>query len=613
MSLPILFDIETDGLLPELTRVHVIVLGEVPSKGDVKWKVYHDEPEVAERAGTIAEALQILQDAPALIGHNILSFDLPALSKVYPQFSYSGRVWDTVVMSRFAYSDRKERDFALVKAGKLPGNMVGQHSLASWGARLGYAKGEWSDWSCLSEGMIEYCVRDCEVNVRLARILLAECRRPDITLAGGIEMEHEFAQILEDIERNGARLDMKAAEDLLARLVARKAELEQEIHEVFPPLEVPYKIRKDNGKRTRMFCPVRKGMYDNKLVPFEPNSRQMLAARLQLQRSWIPRELSQKTLKPAMHEQVLLELAEVYPEVQKVMEYYIVRARIGMLETGKSSYLSLADEDGYIHGRVMHIGTVTHRCSHSRPNLGNVTAKGKPYGEEMRRLFIPRPGMIQAGADADGLELCMLGHYLSAYDGGAYIQALMKGNKADGTDPHSIHAQAISTVHPVSRDGGKPITYAFLYGAGDAKLGAMVDGDVTKGKKVRAALLRHVNGLGPLVKELQKRVRQSGNLYPFRERRVGIRSPHSALNTLLQTSGAICMKYFTVYLVEELGNRAILSGHIHDEVQSSILVQDKQAFSDAVRLAGERTTEHLGVAIPLTFSAKFGTNWADTH
>lgn len=611
-------DIETNGFLAEVHTIHCLVVYCLDTD---EIRAYHNDPTIFPKHGTIAEGIEVLNQADVIAGHNWTDYDGPVLEKLRGrEYAPTAEIHDTVVWSRLCFSDRRERDFRLKDQGRLEGRYVGQHSLASWGARFGYPKGDWSSWEKFEQGMLTYCIRDVKVNVRLYRFL--EGHLPTKVCGGrtAAQVEGVFADILGQQERTGVQLDRKAGEKLLGKLLARRAELLEEIHRVFPARLDWYKINKRTGKRASRFCKVRQGKFENKLVPFKPTSRMQLADRLQQKYGWVPTELSKKTMRPLMHEKILVELAEVYPEVKLVSEYYIIEDRISLLEEGPSGYFQLCDENDVLHGRTLHIGAVTHRCTHSKPNTGNVTSIRKPYGLEIRELFVPFDGFIQAGFDADGLELVMKAHYLSRYDGGRFTKILLEGNKADGTDAHTLNAAAINEVTPCNRDQGKNFTYAFMYGAGDAKLGAMAGGPSKLGRRIRRALKKSIKGLEPLLDALEERYKQDRNITSLDGRRVGVRSVHALLNTLLQSAGAVVMKWVTVFLHEELLARGVVpgvdyiqTGHIHDEVQGSLRPHLKAEFSEAVTAAFERTTEALGLRCPATGSADFGASWADTH
>lgn len=621
----LVYDCETNGLLSTVSKLHCLVVQNVDGSDP---KVFHDDPACKPRHGSLREGVDFLEGASDAVyaGHNILEYDAPVLHKLGLIKKDSPlldplRTLDTLVASRLVYSDRKERDFALNKKEKLPGRYIGQHSLAAWGHRIGEFKGDYDGgWEELSQDMLDYCIQDVNVNAKLLREVIIP-RLPKFKSGGltTVQVEHLFAKQLFEQQRRGVRLDKTAGIKLLEHLSIRRAELEEEIRKEFPDQVKPYKPY-PNGKPRLLYCKIRNGKFDHKIIPFNPGSRQQLAARLIKKYGWVPRELT-ATHKPAMHEQVLLDLCDIYPEVKLILEWLICNSRITILADGPQSYFGLVDSEGLLHGRTTHIGTVTHRCAHSKPNLGNVTSVRKPYGLELRSIFIPFPGYEQAGWDADGLELRMLAHYLGRYDDGFYANAVLHGDKSKGTDPHSLHAGAISTVTPCDRDKGKTFTYAYLYGAGDEKLGKIAGGDRRLGKRVRASLGENIPGLSQLVKDIGIRAAQPGHsLSSLDKRRVGIRHEHAALNSLLQTAGAVVMRWVPVLFYEELekvgiipGEDFLQTGHIHDEVQGSLKLGLREPFQEALSCAFSRATEALKLRCPVTGSADFGSSWADTH
>jgi DNA polymerase-1 len=632
--LRILADLETDNLLDKVTRIHCLMAQDIDDPFE-EIRCYHDDPTILPHHGTLKEGIAWLKTADLLYGHNWTDYDDQVLVKLGPTHGFSwsetpsSKVLDTVVESRLIASDRKEKDFSLQKARRMdavpfPGRYIGSHGLAAWGARLGEAKGEFSDFSVFTEDMLHYGMQDIRTNRRLLDYLLP--RSPAYSYEGTTtsQVEQFFSQVMTRQQTHGIRLDTKAGEELLLTLVSRRIELEALIQEEFPPLQVPYKRHKTTGKRARRLCPIRGEKHDNKLVPFNPGSRPQLAVRLERKHGWVPEEIHKKTGNPVMEERILLSLAEDYPEVGLIAEYLVVNSRISILQDSPRSYFKLA-ENGRLHGRTIHIGTLTHRVAHSSPNLGNVTSVSKPYGKELRAIFIADEGMEQAGFDAAGIQLRGLGHYLAKYDGGAYGLAVTQGTEEEGTDAHSLHARAISEATECSRTKGKGFTYAFLFGAQNAKLGRMAGGSKALGARIRASLTKNINGLGPLIDSLTKDGEQPspltrGWLLTPDKRRVGLRHKHAVLNTLLMSFEAAVMKWMLFYFYEELESRGIIpgvdyiqTGFIHDEVQGSLKPGLREPFQAAVTAAFARAQKALGIRVPIDGTAKFGRSWADTH
>jgi DNA polymerase I-like protein with 3'-5' exonuclease and polymerase domains len=234
----------------------------------------------------------------------------------------------------------------------------------------------------------------------------------------------------------------------------------------------------------------------------------------------------------------------------------------------------------------------------------------------MRALFTALPGYRMAGGDASGLELRMLAHYLGKWDGGAYAAIV------DGGDPHSLHRDAINeyTSYGVSRDQTKTIGYAWLYGAGDDKLGRIVNRDKRAGARIREALRTKIAGMDPLLRVLEERVKNGGSITSLDGRRVGVRHSHAALNSLLQSAGAVVMRWFPYFLERELSQHAVRWNedyiphlHVHDEIQGSIRIGKEENFKQAFSSAFQATQVDLCLRVPLRCEVKFGNNWAETH
>ena len=606
----VVFDIETNPL-PDINHVHLITLSNLDDP-DGGVEAYHDDPEL-ERDGSLADGLRILEEAETLVGHNILGFDLPHLRRL-KGLQDTADVVDTLIASRLAYSDLREQDYSRFTEGP-DRRHIGSHSLRAWGRRLDVAKDDYSgDFMVLDQEMLDYGKQDVVVGRAVYEHLLP--LMPDFKAMGytTLDLEQEWAQELEAMQERGIRFDEREAEELLAQLYPRKLELEALLHEAFPPKKQFYKINARTGKRT-MRRNEEGEMVDHKLVDFNPGSRLELARRLEQKYGWVPQKFTdERETRPAMVEEVLMDLGSLYPEAKWAAELYIVKARIGILEEGRGSYLNML-VDGRIHGRTMHIGTITHRCSHSKPNLGNPCSVRKPWGKEIRSLFKPDEGYVMAGGDASGLELRMLAHYLAKWDEGKF------GEIVDEGDIHRMFCDIYNSIGiKVSRGDGKTLTYAFLYGAGDDHLGKLAGGDYRKGRQLRSAMAQQIQGMDPLLRGLEHFRRKAGAVTSLDGRRVATRSKHSALNSLLQSAGAVVMRWQFVLLRERCEEMGIKWGedvrpllHVHDEVQAALRPGLEEEYARAFTLAFEDTQSALGVRIPLRCDVQFGASWLDTH
>jgi len=608
MGRRLVFDIETDGLLPDLTKVHSLCIKDIDT-GEA-WSCARDSDYTDIEVG-----LALLEQADLIAGHNIIAFDIPALKKVYPTWSPRGVVRDTIVMARLIWPKDylKDRDMRLVNSGRLPKQHLASFKLEAFGYRLGNYKGDFKGpWGQWSREMQDYCEQDVEVTLSLWKKI--EAQQWD---EKSIQLEHDVAEIIERQVRHGFYFDQKRASELYATLVSRRQELLAELQRVFPPWEVRTTfVPKVNNKKLGYV----KGqpVVKVKTVTFNPASRDHIAQRLKAQRGWKPEQFTPDG-RPKVDEEVLSALP--YEEAKVLSEYLMVEKRIGQLATGKEAWLKRVSSDGRIHGRVVTNGAVTGRMTHSGPNVAQVPSSGAPYGHECRSLFRASPGKVLVGCDADALELRCLAGYMARYDGGAYVSTVLEGKKEEGTDMHTLNAKALGC----SRDTAKVWFYAFIYGAGDEKLGTILGfpaGSRAKkaGKESRKRFLAALPALGKIVDKVKQKVRKVGKLRGLDGRVLYCRSEHSAFNTLLQSAGAVMMKQGLVILDKSLQDRGFVPGddyefvaNVHDEWQIECKPEIAQQVGELAVQAIVRAGEVLGFKCPLNGQYQIGPSWAETH
>ncbi|MDX5515084.1 DNA polymerase [Stenotrophomonas sp. RG-453] len=608
------FDCETDGLLDQLTTIHCISLQEVDEAGQPLGPVLsandHGTGEL-----TIREAIERLQNADRVVGHNIAGFDIPAIAKVYPGFKVRA-YYDTLLISTLIYPDLKDRDFkARKKQGAnpvLPGKMIGRHSLEAWGYRLGEWKGDYSQmmkdrgldpWAQWSQEMDDYCDQDVVVTTKLLALLLSKGLPKE-----AIELEQAVAPILSRQQRWGYLFNQEKARELEKVLVVRRALLGDQLREVIPPWKVVKKrfIPKRDDKRRGYVKGVEAVVY--KEVVFNPASRAHIADRLTALYGWRPVEYTEKG-QVKIDEDVLAPLK--YPIIPLLLEYFIVNKRLGQLAEGDEAWLKAVKKNGRIHGNVNQNAAVTGRMTHSKPNIAQVPKCGVPYGSECRELFTVPKGKRQVGADASGLELRCLAHFMARHDGGEYAKVILEG------DIHSVNQTAAGLP---TRDNAKTFIYAFLYGAGDAKLGSIVSKGRAVGGQLRTKFLKGLPALEKLVKGVKKRASEVGYLIGLDGRKLHIRSDHAALNTLLQSAGALVMKKALVILDADLQSAGLVPGvhyeflaNIHDEWQIEVDEDKAEFVGKSAQAAIRKAGDYFGFRCPLDGEYKVGANWAETH
>lgn len=567
---PMFLDIETNGLDPDTIWVAVTMQDDVVH-------AHYDRDSLS----------QALTGNFPVVGHNLIGFDLPVLDKLWDITVDRSRVRDTLVLSRLANPQRE-----------------GGHKLAVWGG-----KGDHDDWTCLSKEMVDYCVQDVHVTAKAYYSLRWELRN---FKQESIDLEHEVQWIMQEQIRNGWLLDMRHAMDLLATLKERKLVVEDEVHKVFKPKWVDVKQVVPKTKKDGSLSKV--GLTDDEyqqvqqsgdrspfmrraLKPFNLGSRQQIGEYL-IDFGWEPCKLT-PTGQPMVDEAVLSTVKDI-PQAALIAEYLMLQKRVAQVQ----SWVDEADpETDRVHGYVNTNGAVTGRMTHSKPNLAQVPAGYSPYGKECRQCWIARDGYKLVGFDASGLELRMLAHYMNDED---YT------NEVIGGDIHTANQQLAGLE---SRDSAKTFIYALLYGAGDAKLGTVAGGGAGAGRLLRERFMSNL----PAYADLKGRISQEavqGWINGLDGRLLHIRSEHAALNTLLQSAGAIVMKKALCLLQEYAklwGLDYYFVGNIHDEVQAEVRSDQADKYGRLAVSCLEAAGIELGLNCKLTGEYKVGSSWAETH
>lgn len=601
---PLILDVESDGLLDDVTRAWCF---------GIQVDAYEEFNDEQNGKRPIAAALETLQNTPRnIVGHNVIGYDLPLMEKLYGVTVPIEKVRDTQVMGRLLNPCRRRG-----------------HSLAEYGETLGVPKGEHSDWTRYSEEMAVYLKQDVNVTAKLYEEL-------DHRLKGwgmSVDLEHRFARCIAMVMQNGFTLNVRMALEVAAEAQDEMRQLEAELQAAFPPRFVADGKVFTPKRDTAIYCagaPSTK----IKLEAFNAGSGMQIASRLKAKYGWEPTKFTDSG-EPATDQHALEELD--YPEAKLLARFARVEKIWSQIAKAPSEKRPGSGgwvhhvKNGRVHGYINHNGAVSSRCTHSKPNMGNIDKKDK----RLREVWEACEGWVLVGWDAEGLELRMLGHYLARYDGGAYCRSVVEGKKEDETDCHSITRKLVGLF---SRDNAKRVMYALLYGAGDAKLGAIIVEDYVAagkpvpkgangktlsksalGKAARGKLEAGLTGLSDLIKGLKSAVKR-GYLIGLDGRHIEIRSEHSALNTLLQGAGAVVMKMATVKFVEALermygphGGRWGLCAHVHDEVQTECEPDLAKDIGQIGALCVTEAGVALGVRCPLAGSFDIGPNWKATH
>jgi len=418
--------------------------------------------------------------------------------------------------------------------------------------------------------------------------------RPLPPLPDWLTLEHRVATILTEQENHGWFFDEPAARELESALRREYEETCEVLRNRHPFVSGSLFTPKRNN-RTKGYVA---GSAFTKLKDLNPTSRDHIAWILKTHYDWQPTSLTNSG-KAVIDETVLKDIGtDIALHFLKLLD---LTKKLGMISEGVNAWQKLVTKS-----RVHHhcsVATSTFRCAHRKPNLSQV-----PSDERFRKLFTASPNKVLVGADLSGIELRMLAHYLARYDEGRYTKILLTD------DIHSVNAKRIG----ISRRDVKTVTYAFLYGAGDRKIGVSVDKQLSdeaaakKGREIRKAYVDAIPGLKELLTAVKK-ASERGYILGLDKRRILVDKPHKALNYLLQGSSAILAKRWMLLTYEHLPKSAHQLAFVHDELQYECDEKDKEDLQFLLELTAAQAGEHYDMRCPVAAESQSGHTWADVH
>ena len=493
------------------------------------------------------------------IMHNGISFDAPVLNRLLGTNIKPHQIVDTLILSQLLNPIRDNG-----------------HSLEAWGNRLAMPKGDVDTFEVYTPDMLEYCKQDVHITHKLFEVLQKEGRGFS---KSSVYLEHQVRLIIYQQEKNGFYLDMQKAMSLYNKLRDEANGLEKWAVTTFDPTVVELKTK-------------------TKYIPFNIGSRQQIAERL-MELGWKPKQHTDKG--NIIINEAVLDTIEL-PEAKKFSRFFLLQKRIAQI---KSWIEACDDTDGRVHGRVMTLKTITGRMSHHSPNMAQIPAVRSPYGKECRDCWTvdnPYTHSI-VGTDASGLELRCLAHLMND---ATFTDILLTGD---------IHTHNMQMAGLTDRDQAKTFIYAFMYGAGASKIGQIVGAGAKEGQQLINKFLSSMPAL-KRVRDSVTKAANKGMIKGIDGRLLHIRSPHSALNTLIQGAGAVVCKVWLINMIKRIrrmGVDAKLVASIHDEYQFEVLNKDVKRFGQLTKDAMKDTEKQLHMKCPLDNEWKVGRTWAQTH
>ena len=589
-------DIEADGLNP--TRIWCIVAID-----------YDTFEEFYFKEETLNDFISFSTRINCYIGHNFIGYDLFVLNKLLLLGIKLRDIVDTVVLSRLFNPVR-----------------VGGHSLENFGKLFNSPKLEHEDWSKYSEEMLQRCIQDTRLTVRLYSLLLNEGKGFS---ERSIRLEHATQYILEEQKRHGFFIDVQKALAIRIECLSKMSEIEQDIEVSFKPQPKPIrlvhpKIKKDNTLSVVGL----KGFNLNEvegdftLIDYEKfnlSSPTQVVKRME-RYGWKPTVFNKPTTQmsargqiqgsPSICEENINTLPDTAPKSAKnIGTYLMCKSRANLVD----QWFKALGNDNRIHGTVFSTGAITHRCGHINPNMANIPSldpEGKKglegrFGYECREVFTveDKENRRLVGVDAKAIQLRVLAHYVNDSD---YIDAVVNG------DPHSYNQQAAGLD---TRARAKTFIYAFLLGAGDYKLGKIVEGTTADGKALRERFLSNMPGLKKLRLQCEEDARR-GYMIGLDGRCIPIKSAHFALSSYLQGGEAVIMKAAYVESYNRFKREkldAMTVAFVHDEFQTECHKDITERVGNIHIEAIRNTTKLFNLNCPMDGEARVGLTWAECH
>jgi len=643
-----IFDLECDGFLAECTRIHSLVLQDVDTGEIISCSDRLQAKPFAAWGLPIEVGLKILGEADVIIGHNVIGFDIPVINKLVPGWTYRGKVIDTLIMARCLYPDLRKQDFPRYRRDPelFPVRLVNSHALKAWGIRLGVHKIQYEhgfdNWS---PEMQIYCEQDVITNRRLFRFLEGSKRFTATTMYEWLDYEMELGFITSQIERNGFPIDVMHLEKLETEIRSEMQDLKRKLQDQFGT--VRFFHRNFTPKRDNKTLGYKEGVIikQYKEEKFNPTSRRHVAKILVDEFGWVPLEFGKDKTKdgvkikgdPKLDDDLLEALGKSIPEAEEIRKVFFLNKRLAQIATGYTGWLKMCKtgDDGIakIHHRINTNGAATARATHSSPNLAQVPAPRSEMGTECRQGFTVPPGWSLVGCDLSGIELRCLAHYMAAWDKGAYGDKVLEEdihvvNQMAAGIPKQLYTTTEGHEADKGRDDAKTFIYAFIYGAGNAKLGSILKPTSTKeqqtaaGTRMRTKFLKTLPALKTLIETVKEKAGYQGYIKGIDGRIIEPRSSHSALNFLLQSCGAIVSKRWIIEFVREMDARGYKHGWdgqycilawVHDEIQVAVRHTMVEELGEAMVQAALTAGENLGIRIPTDAEYNYGRTWADTH
>lgn len=638
------FDIEANGLLDTINTIHCFVFSSLDGKETEKF----DNTQWNE-------ATKFMDTCDVLIGHNVISYDFPAIEKI-TGYVYKGKKVDTLIMSRLQNPNRPVPFHAKNKKEAMK-----THGLYAWGVRVGIDKPEIERWDEYTPEILHRCEEDVKINVAAYHELMREGKGQSWKSAH--MMTFKLFENLAKQEDAGWLLDIPYIKKSIT-LLDHWIERIDRIIEPLLPLTMDICEAKKDGEYNWVRKPFMKsGKYSASVekhfeeivsdstcvdvhckfsvggpfsrIAFRPIDLGSAAEvkEWMLAQGWEPAEWNLDD--EGNRRSPKMPKDGEFPGVEsKVGKLYVKRAKSVHRRSNMQGWLNRVRPDGRLPSVVSGL-TDTRRAKHA--NIANVPNAEAFFGKQMRRGFIAREGWVLVSADA---AACQDRFMCERANDDGFTKMLLEGKKEDGTDSHSLAQFAINKVtevfrlHAISRGKAKNFNFGWTFGASDNKLAKMIGGTKDAGTAIRAALGEVFPAKAALIeaitKEWRKNAKRRMNRWGNAEYYDGwitgldgapvfIKSEHAVLVYAVQADEAVYMSavynWIHQFLAKEYkwGNDYVVVCWYHDEVTVECREEIKGRVAKIMEKAFSKATDYFKLRVPQIGEACIGHNWLEVH
>lgn len=641
------FDVESDGLLDEATKIHCLY-----------YKLFSNNTLLSSGAITKRdEMVTFLKDQKVLVGHNIIRYDIPLLEKLL-DIKIEAELIDTLALSWYLYSTENVNGKITIRK---------KHGLEDWGEFFGTPKPVITDWENLSqEEYINRCKMDVKINTMLffkeLNYLTDIYDRDEKQIFNLIRYLSFKMDCIREQEENPLLIDVERLDKELKNLTTLSdtitSELSQQmpVQKIYKTIKKPKVLYKKNGELSVAGAKWKEIQEENNLddsvesfdilfstEPGNPNSTDQLKDWL-LSLGWEPTYYKESKSKVSGETkqvpQVLLEDKTLCPNIQKLFPQYpflrgledlsVINHRKGVVQSFQENLLPNNTVRATVGGL-----TSTLRFQHRKP-IVNLPKVGVYYGEEIRSLIIAPEGFTFCGSDMNSLEDTTKQHYMYFFD-----PEYVKEMRVPGFDPHIDIAllanlmtkeeveryKELKKKHDKTEEEevefqrltdarylGKRTNFASIYNAGPPKLAQVLDKPLSFTKKLHAAYWKRNKAVKQVTANVITKV-VDGNLWlynPVSTFWYPLRYEKDTFSGLNQSSGVYCFDRY-VFHMRRQGIK--ISLQYHDEI--GFIFPDSQYTEEDINriiaTAIEETNKEIKLNVPLGASADFGKDYAQVH